>query len=103
MDATFDQGTNASVPARRSVTPSSDTVRVLRRRSHGVAAALAILTLMVWGFRGLRSEDFVYYYCAGATANCAMSVMKALRCSSPRHLPPRASAARASARRMPSE
>lgn len=37
------------------------------------AAALAPLALMVWGFRGLRTEDFMYYYCAGATANAGAS------------------------------
>ncbi|MFI5362006.1 MAG: glycosyltransferase family 87 protein [Elusimicrobiota bacterium] len=37
------------------------------------AAALIPLALMIWGFRGLRSEDFMYYYCAGATANAGAS------------------------------
>ena len=37
------------------------------------AAALALLALMVWGFRGARGEDFMYYYCAGATANAGAS------------------------------
>jgi glycosyl transferase family 87 len=37
------------------------------------AAALAPLALMIWRFHGLRSEDFMYYYCAGSTANAGVS------------------------------
>jgi hypothetical protein len=37
------------------------------------AAALGLLALMIWAFRGARGEDFVYYYCAGATAGVGAS------------------------------
>jgi hypothetical protein len=55
-------------PAMPSKTPTTPL-----RRALFAAAALAPLALMAWGFRNLRGEDFVYYYCAGAVADAGGS------------------------------